>query len=428
MSTTMKRVLKDIPELVERLREERARQKDYLPTQGSMSFQVEEVPMVDKDGKAGWKPTVKLVGAAQGLALDIMEQAHSQVANKQDIPFRYYKRMLTGGRLELDLLCQNVNHWLSVQVKKKRLIRTIDGQVRAFLGSRYRIISHLDLVTQAVMVVTGQEKADTLQDQPWAKGARCFSWALSPMNLDVSFVNPAITVDLNNLAAGYTIHDTQHQKDNGGGGTGFLYAGHGTVESSNPRQGGWFMKPEGGSQVMPAVRIRNSETGHGGLTVTAGLYEAICDNTSHLGTQLAQVHLGGELDEKVLWSADTNDRMNQVIMAKVRDVVRSAFNPDELLKWAKRFKGLETVQVEDLKETVANLVTLGGLNEGVRDDILAAYHGMTQARGNLFDVQRGVTAAAHGLREGAPDVAASLEDLGGTIIEQGAKVLTLGKK
>ena len=414
-----KRKLVDIPELVERLRDEKSRQKDYLADQGSMEVSVATNIVVGADKQPKEVPEFRL-SLGNGVNVGVLDQAHGQIAGKLDIPKRYYDRMLKGIKEDVDLLADNVNHWLEKQGKKRRLIRTIDGLTRAYLGSRYRPLSHLDVVTQAVMVVTGQEPDS--HDQPWAKGARCFSWALNPMKLDVEFVNPCITVDLNHLDQGFKIEDFKHDKDNGGGGTGFVYAGHGIQESSNGAQGGWWHKP-GTLRVMPTVRISNSETGHGGLTVTAGLYEAICDNTSHIGQSLAQIHIGGELKEDELWSPETQQKINAVIFSKVRDVTRNAFNPELLLTWAKRFKGLEEVQVHNVKEAVGHVIELGGLNEDLRDDILAAYHGMTEARGNLFDLQRAVTGTAHVIREKDADIAGKLEDLGGLMIEWGAKVL-----
>lgn len=400
-----KRTLVDIPELVGRLRDEKARQKDVLASQLDVKMNFEGVMVVGESGPVEREEIYLHAGEHK---FGVMEQAHGQVALKMGIPKTYYDRMKGGATTDKALLCNNVNHWLKRESKKKRLIRTIDGQVRAFLGSRYRPVSHLDLVTQAVMVVTGQEDQSVIKDQPWAQGARCFSWMLNPMNLDVSFVNPRISVDLNNLDKGVDLSDVDPEdiKDVGHGGHAWL------------NKGG-----DGHGRVFPAVRIRNSETGHGGLYVTGGLYEQICDNTAHFGSEMSQIHMGRELTEAELWSPDTNRRINEVIFGKVRDVMRNAFQPELLLAWAKRFKGLEDVQVHDVKDAVEHLVEISGMNEGVRDDILAAYHAMTPARNNLFDVQRAVTGAAHAQRENRPDTAASLEDLGGLIIEKGAKIL-----
>jgi hypothetical protein len=392
------RKLKDIPALVETLRVEKARQKDYLVPSAAIEL------MVTGGGSGKDKPGLLFPGQDEAVNLEIMEQAHQQISGKLDIPMRYYRRMLDGGPHDIELLALNVNHWLFQAKHKKRFIRTIDGKVRAFLGSRYRPISHLDLVTTAVQVVTGLE-ADG-HEQPWAKGARCFSWALSPTNLDVEFVQPCIQVDLNALDKGVITRDP---------------ADFFIPDSPNH---GW-LRAQGGGMLFPTVRIRNSETGHGGLTVEAGLYEAICDNTAHLGVSLAQVHVGRELTEAEVWSPDTHRRINEVIFAKTRDVVRAAFNPESLLKWARAFKGLEDISVVDVREAASQVIEITGLAEGVRDDILEAYRTMTQARGNLFDFQRAITGAAHAHRENDYDTATKLEDFGGKLIASGGGALAI---
>lgn len=395
MEATFQRKLKDIPELVEQLRTEKARQKDYLLPQAGIEMQV-ALPVNDEAGKG---EVFLKVGEKQ---LRVMDQAHGQIAGKMEIPKKYYDRMLVGDGKDQGLLAENVNHWMLKSSKKKRFVRAVDDTIRAFLGSRYRPIAHLDLVTQAVQVITGQEPGGN-HGKSWAQGARCFSWMLNPMNLDVEFVNPRISVDMNNLAAGYKIDEEVD----------FI--------PDSPTHG--WLRAAGAGRVFPTVRIRNSETGHGGLTVTAGFYEAICDNTCHIGFSMATIHVGRELSEQELWSEVTHQQINATIFSKTRDVVRACFNPDELLKWAKRFKGLEEIEVHNINETVDHCIELGGMTEGLRDDILAAYYATTQHRGNLFDVQRAFTGAAHALRETKPETAANLEDLGGLIIERGKAVV-----
>ena len=411
-----RRTLKDIPELVERLESEKARQKDYLAPQEKIKFHVD-------DEGAG---EVQMVLDGKDVTLGIMEQAHSQIAGKCEIPKGYYDRMLHGDKIDAKnfagnnfperskanlisdkrLLVENLNHWMERAKAKKRFVRTVDAQVRGFLGGRYRPVSHLDLVTQAVMVTTGNEPGE--HEQPWAKGARCFAWKIDPMNLDVEFVNPMIQVDLNRLDEGVKILD---EKD--------------FFVPDSPTHG--WLRGQGDGKVFPTVRIRNSETGHGGLNVQAGLYESICDNSAHIGVSLAQIHVGRELTEAEIWSPDTHRKINEVIFAKTRDAVRAAFNPQELLKWAKRFKGLEDVEVADVKEATEHIIEIAGMDKGIRDEIMGAYYAMTRQRNNLFDLSRAFTGAAHAIREDKPEASAALEDLGGRIIEDGAAILTAKK-
>lgn len=396
------RVLKDIPELVETLREQRTREQDFVVKQDAMVALAGNKPeqiSVRLKSNAEKKDGLE---RADNQPYTIQPQVHAQLAEKADIPGRYYRKMLGGPVEDRNLLVTNLNHWWGNETGKRRLVRCVDRDIRAVLSDRYRPISHLDLLTTAVQVITGQYVFDT--NKTWAKGARCFSWQMSPTKMDVSLVNPCIWA---------TMDDKEPQV--------------GTINDSEmdwEQFNGWhtWMKSTKKGGVFPACRIRNSETGHGGLTVEGGLYEAVCDNTAHVGVSLAQIHLGKQLQEGMLqemWSAQTIKKQNQVIFSKVADIIRGVFNPDELLKNVKKFKSLEDIAVENVTNAAGRVSELSGMTEGVRDEILAFYNSSTQARGNLYDFTRAVTGAAHAFRQEKPDVASGLESLGGQFIKRG---------
>src|SRR4030067_2793784 len=79
-------------------------------------------------------------GAEQKLRLT--EFAHSQLAYKTGIPKKYYDRLREAGRGQL--LADNVNAW--IHDKERRLIRVMDGEVRAILSDRYRVMDNHDLM------------------------------------------------------------------------------------------------------------------------------------------------------------------------------------------------------------------------------------------------------------------------------------------
>jgi hypothetical protein len=308
-----------------------------------------------------------------------------------------------------DLLVTNLNYWRNTQVGqgKKHLIRLIDDHVRAVLSDRYRPISHLDVLTTAIQTITGQDGAAGAE-KPHARGAVCFGWDISPTKLSVALMNPSMQVDLKHPEKG-----VQHNPA-------------GKYDADAPNHG-WVCAggKDGGSHwVFPAAFINNSETGHGGLNIEVGLYEAICDNTARIGTNLAQRHLGRQLDETLEYvSAETFRKENVLIFAKVADVVRNAFDPELLTANVMKMAGLAKVEV-DVKEAVNAIVELPGMTDGVRDDIFAAYKPLGE-RDTLLDVQRAVTAAAHAVREQAPDKAIALEELGGAIIQKGRAALVV---
>lgn len=83
--------------------------------------------------------------------LDISENAHRQIGSRLNIPAKYYTRMLSECPA---LLTQNVNHWFE-HAPENRMLRVLDGKMRAFVSNRYLRIDHHE-VACAVMPVIGE--------------------------------------------------------------------------------------------------------------------------------------------------------------------------------------------------------------------------------------------------------------------------------
>ena len=72
----------------------------------------------------------------------IAKSCHSQIADKLEIPVKYYHKMETESP---ELLVENVNTWLK-KSERDFFIRGLGESVRAFLSDRYRVIDHLDIL------------------------------------------------------------------------------------------------------------------------------------------------------------------------------------------------------------------------------------------------------------------------------------------
>jgi len=72
----------------------------------------------------------------------ITEPCHVQIAEKLEIPIKYYHKMASEAP---ELLVENVNTWLEKEWKNF-FIRGMGECVRAFLSDRYRVIDHLDVL------------------------------------------------------------------------------------------------------------------------------------------------------------------------------------------------------------------------------------------------------------------------------------------
>ena len=76
----------------------------------------------------------------------ITKPCHTQIAEKLEIPLKYYHKMEESAP---DLLVSNVNTWLRKN-GKDIFIRGLGNSVRAFLSDRYRVIDHLDVLLCAL--------------------------------------------------------------------------------------------------------------------------------------------------------------------------------------------------------------------------------------------------------------------------------------
>lgn len=84
------------------------------------------------------------------LTFKIGKNAHQQLAARLNIDSKYYNRCLTEAP---ELLARNVNHWF-YNKPEARLVRTLDGNVRAYLSNRYQPIDNYDLLNVILPVAS----------------------------------------------------------------------------------------------------------------------------------------------------------------------------------------------------------------------------------------------------------------------------------
>ncbi|MCP4373893.1 MAG: hypothetical protein GY797_38190, partial [Deltaproteobacteria bacterium] len=69
----------------------------------------------------------------------ITKPCHSQIAERLEIPTKYYHKMVSESP---ELLISNVNTWIK-KTEKDFFIRGLDVYVRALLSDRYKVMDHL---------------------------------------------------------------------------------------------------------------------------------------------------------------------------------------------------------------------------------------------------------------------------------------------
>jgi hypothetical protein len=86
-------------------------------------------------------------------SLTITNSCHDQIAERLEIPVKYYHKLLYEAS---DLLAENVNFWLK-RIEKEYFLRCLGDSVRAFVSDRYRVIDHLDVLHCALNELQAHE-------------------------------------------------------------------------------------------------------------------------------------------------------------------------------------------------------------------------------------------------------------------------------
>lgn len=297
----------------------------------------------------------------------LTDNAHRQIAEKTAVPWPYYERMLQKAPA---LLAENLNVWLGQEEGEARLLRVLDGNLRAFLSNRYRVVSHVDILTTAV------EAAQEAGAAPDSGGITTDRLDLSDTHFRLTLVNRGQARSIGNLPNG---------------------------------------EPD---LVWPGVVVSNSETGNGGLSVMPRVLRQVCvnglviDNASAWGYRL--VHLGKTLEEIGLLSRSTVFMENAVLFSKIRDVVRGLLGAGDF--WAgvvDRFRESmgRPIAGPAILPTVAGFVAERGMSAGDRKAILDRFLGTAPTVFNLFNAVTNLAGEKEDL-----EAAASLEAGGGSIL------------
>ena len=133
-----------LQELGLELQRQRSVRQDYVADSRSLSFRTE-----DGDSKLGMSMGEKL------LEFGVNPLAHQQISTRLGIPLKYYQRMQKEAPALLDA---NVNNWLQ-QTRDRRMLRIMDGNVRAFLSDRYRRLDNLELCAAVLPIIKDMKGA-----------------------------------------------------------------------------------------------------------------------------------------------------------------------------------------------------------------------------------------------------------------------------
>lgn len=248
-------------------------------------------------------------------AYNINDIAHSQIGQYCEIPSKYYDKMRNESPT---LLANNVNHWLhfSTEQPERRMIRTLDGNVRAFLSDRYRRIDNIQVAETVLPIIQQMD------------GAEVKSCEVTENKMYIKVVNPRIEAEVTK-----------------------------------------------GDIVQSGIVISNSEVGLGSVSVSPLLYRLVCTNGMIAQDgQVRKYHVGrtnSADNDMSIFRDDTIEADDKAFLLKLRDAVHAAVDVARFHKLIEQMKGateakIPAIQVPKVVELTSKQfgITLNE-NEGI---------------------------------------------------------------
>jgi len=342
----MKQGIKNIQELYKELEEQRENRKDIIADTRSLMVSSTEN-----------KSLLYVSAGDERPYYEISEVAHRQIADRLGIPFKYYMRMRTDYP---ELLDQNINGWLDA-APEKRMLRTMNGKLRAFLSDRYRRLDNLELVDHVLPVIAQM------------KGCSIESCDITETHLYMKIINKTMKTEI------------------------------------TP-----------GDVVQAGFVISNSEIGLGALKVEPLVYRLVCKN-GLICKDLAhkKYHAGRQVEDTdnayELYSDETLAADDKAYFLKVQDIVSAAVDEARFQLTVDKMRASMNVQAgEDPVRTVEVLGDKYVLNKIERASILR--HFILGNDFSAFGLVNAVTRSSQDVED--YNRATDLERLGGMLLEE----------
>lgn len=287
---------------------------------------------------------------------EVTTLARKQLADRLKIPFAYFERMRAEQPVLLD---HNVNTWLRSD-PDRRMVRTLDGKVRALLSERYRRLDNWDLADSVLPI---------LHRVP---GLRFESMELTETRMYLKCVTGCRTAE---------------------------------------------MTP--GDIVQAGLVISNSEVGHGVLSVQPLLYRLVCRNGLIVPDHnLRKTHVGRAIgtDEEAVtvFRDDTLCADDKAFFLKVRDVVEDSLSEATFQQSAAKLRRTLGIPLTgDPARSVEVLAQRYMLTETERSGVLR--HLITGGELSAYGLVNAVTHYSQEVDD--YDRATEFEGLGGKLIE-----------
>ena len=288
----------------------------------------------------------------------VTDLALSQIGERAGIPIKYLRKMQEEAPR---LLATNVNHWFQER-PETRMVRTLDGNARAFLSNRYMRVDNYDVAETALPVLLN------------TAGLRIVSCEVTENRLYIKAVTDRVQREVKSRRVG--------------------------------------------DVVEAGVMISNSEVGLGSVLVSPFAHFLLCTNGMVREGGKRWNHIGRHADEKdevyALLSDETRQADDKALLLKVRDTIRASLDEGLFTRWVDRLEGTTERKLEgDVTKTVEVLSNRLNLTQDEQSSVLR--HLIEGGDLSQYGLINAVTRTAEDAK--SYDRATELEMAGATVLD-----------
>jgi hypothetical protein len=237
----------------------------------------------------------------------LTRNGHKQLGGFCDIPKKYYDMMLA----HPSLLATNLQHWLE-RSSGKRMVRSLDGNVRAFLSDSYRRLDNYDLAQNVLPMLLEAE-------------AQIESCEITDSKLYIKAITHKVQAEVKT-----------------------------------------------GDIVSAGIIISNSETGHGSLSVKPLIYRLVCKNGAVVDDYaMRKYHAGKHTDmDQIEFSNETIKADDKAFWLKVRDLVKFSLNETTFEKIVESMRESTQRKIEEPTKAIELITKKFNLGDAEQRDVL----------------------------------------------------------
>ena len=362
-----------LQDLVDRVINESKQKRDFVTSTKDNIRMVQLPTLVDNtDAKLNLGIVLLRDGETQLERFGITDNAHGQIATRLGIPKKYYDRLLVD---HPDMVMQQVNQ-LFEREPASRMIRVLNGNVRAFLSDRYRALDNDEVLAHTLPTIFGEDGDTTFETEVLGGNV-----TENHMNLKVLFTDDEMGREI----------------------------------TRNTRTGAPRI-------IKPGFRLTNSETGNGALKFEAFFFDSYCTNGCVFGVQnlfsFSRNHLGSKLIEGTdfqIVSNETRELQDQTIVAEIRDGIKAMASPAFVDEMAEKLRAAaNTAPVLNPSAAVDLAVEELNLREGERESILETF--LQDGDYSKWGLASAVTSVANNAEVATLERVNELEDIGAQIL------------